>query len=356
MLARYASFGFYYNGEDVSKQISPFITSFKYSDSIENKADTVEVTLDDAQKLFLKGGWLPLRGTEMSIEIIKNNWNTLVYSQVAPQLKLPLGTFEIDEIEYNYPPSQIVLKFNSIPAKAELRGIARNKSWEQTTLSRIASDIAGRAGLQLFYDVNDDPEIKRAEQRQTADLPFLERLCKDAGLSIKIHDKKLVIFDAAKYESKAPVIVLDYKDPPVVLRFNSKATSVAIYSDAKVSFDSNNIAEWLFGLFGGNDLFTGAADIAGIGGDGGTLNINQKVNSEAEAQRLARAKLREKNKSEFTLNLNLMGSFSFLAGNVFELRGHGVFDGLYICDRTDHNLSDSGYTTNVSAHRCLKGY
>jgi hypothetical protein len=280
----------------------------------------------------------------------------LVFQQAAPSLSLPLGTFEVDEIVHRYPPSEVVLKFNSIPAKAELRGIKRDKSWEQTTLEQIAGDIASRAGLQLFYDA-ESVDIKRAEQSGESDLSFLKKLCDNTGLNLKIHDKKIVVFEALKYESKSPIITLNYNDPPVIIKLDAKTTSSAIYKEAQVSYKGNNVAEWLWSLFGGNDFFSSTAKIAGgTGGGAGVLNINQKVNDEAEAERLARAKLREENKKEFTLDLNLMGSFSFIAGNVFTLKGHGLFDGNYICDRTDHVAGESGYTTRVSAHRCLKGY
>lgn len=356
MLARNLTVNLYTGGANWGAQIAKFIKSVKYSDTIEEKADTVEIVLADNEHQFLKGG-LPPKGTEVSIEIVKHNWNSQDFANQS-SLKLPLGTFEVDAVKYQFPPSQLVLKLNSIPAKAELRGIARNKSWEETTLQRIAADIAGRAGLQLFYDA-DEVEIKRAEQSDEADLPFLLRLCKNAGLNLKVADKKLIIFEALKYENKSPVIVLDYNNnPPIILKLDAETTANAIYQDAQVNYKSNNVAEWLWALFGGNDFFQSTANIAGLtdGGGAGVLNINEKVNNEAEAQRLARGKLREENKKEWKLTLNLMGSFSFLAGNVFELRGYGIYNGRYICDSTNHTMGENGYTTQVTAHKCLKGY
>lgn len=320
-------------------EVKPRLKSLKYADTIENQADTLEIVLADNEHQLLSN-WLPARGVEMAVSLMQDE----------TRQTLRLGTFEVDELNYKYPPSEVTIKFNSIPARSELRGIERNQSWEETNLQRIARDIAARAGLALYYDA-PQVEIKRAEQCGEPDLQFLLKLCKNAGLNLKIHDKQLVVFEALRYESKGAVTTVNYNAKDI-LSFNARAKSTAIYADAQVSYKSNNVAQWLWSFFGGMDLFKSVAKVAATGA--GVLNINQKVNSEGEAELLARSKLREQNKSEWTLTLTLMGNFNFLAGNVFTLSGHGIFDGNYICDKTTHSIGENGYTVNISAHKCLK--
>lgn len=361
MRARFASANFYINGENITPKIAPYLEAIKYSDSIEGEADTVEISLaDDTHNLLHE--WAPAKGTSVRVDLVKTSWNSRNWTENLPELILPLGTFEVDEIADKYPPSVRQIKLNSVPNKANVRGVHKNRSWEQTRLSRIAADIAGDAGLQLFYDAPDDPEVSRIEQADESDLAFLKKICLDAGLNVKVHDGKLIIFDTQKYEEKAVVFVLNYGET-IILNFDATTSITNLYKDAHVHFKSNNIADFLFGMFGEFDLLegvsglnlSGAADIAGGAGDR-VLEINQKVFSKIDADRLARKKLREKNKEEIRVTLNLMGSFSFVSGSTFELRGHGLWDGKYLIDRSDHTLGASGYTTQVTAHRCLQGY
>lgn len=362
MRARFASANFYINGENVYGKLAPFLKSIKYSDSLENEADTVEITLADATHNLLTE-WKPARGTEVFVELVKTSWNSRVWTEELPEEILPLGVFETDEIVDSYPPSQCVIKLNSIPNRAKVRNVNKDKSWEQVNLSKIARDIANDAKLKLFYDTPDDPEIKRVEQSGESDLSLLKRICSNYGLNLKVSDGKLIIFDAEKYESKSPIFVLDW-NVPIIKHFEGTATINQIYKDAHISFKSNNVADFLWGLFGGLDLFQGTSGVdlsknfAGVSGGAAdnVLNLNQKVNSEAEAKKIAKKKLREKNKEEMTVTLDLMGSFSFCAGNVFQLINHGVYSGNYLVDRSDHSLSTSGYETKVSAHRCLQSY
>lgn len=362
MRARFASANFYISGENVYSKLAPFLKSIRYSDSLENEADTVEITLADPTHNLLQQ-WKPARGTEVFVELVKTSWNSRVLTEELPQEILPLGTFETDEIVDSYPPSQCVIKLNSVPNKAKVRNVNKDKSWEQVNLSKIARDIANDAGLRLFYDVPDDPEIKRVEQSGESDLALLKRLCSNYGLNLKVHDGKLIIFDAETYENKTPVFYLNYGDT-IIKHFEGRATINQIYKDAQISFKSNNVADFLWELFGGADLFQGTSGVNLIGSFANVtsgavdnvLNLNQKVNSEAEAKRIARKKLREKNKDEITVSLDLTGSFSFVAGNVFELIDFGIYSGRYLIDRSDHEMGGSGYTTKVEAHRCLVGY
>lgn len=50
-----------------------------------------------------------------------------------------------------------------------------------------------------------DPFYTRKEQVQESDITFLQRLCKAAGISLKVTAKMIVLFDAAAYEKKSAV-------------------------------------------------------------------------------------------------------------------------------------------------------
>lgn len=361
MKARTASANFYINGVNITSILEPHIENIRYSDTLEGESDTIEVALEDAQRKFLRG-LVPIRGTAVTVELVKANWNSRIFTEVHTEAILPLGVFEVDEVTNSYPPTKCILKLNSVPNRCQIRGVDKDRAWESTTLKKIARDIANDAGLELFYDTNDEPSVARIEQSDESDLALLKRLCSDNGLSLKVHNNKLIIFDAGKYEQKNPVMELNYGDP-IILHFDGSATLNGIYGDCQVSFVPNGLTDIFSELFGGLDIIksvsglnlNGISKLAG-GAGANVLKIHKKVSSAAEAERLARAKLREKNKSEFTVNLQLKGSFGYIAGNVIKLEDFGIHSGNYIIDRSDHNLSDGGYVTAVQMHRCLEGY
>lgn len=313
--------------------LNQYVKSFKYSDTIKNEGDTCEITLADVDKSFLNGA-ANLKGVSFDLALKRENqiWR--------------IGNFEVDKVTNKFPPSECTLALNSVPQSAG-RGEDKHKSWEQTNLSAVASDIAAQCGLSLFYDA-EDFEIKRLEQSGEPDLKFLKRICQNYGLSVKVHDKKLIVFSEERYESKAAVQSISSDDARLI-NFSATASATDIHGGAEVSFSSNNISEWLFGFFGGN-LFKGSF---GGGSGSGNLNIVEKVNNQSEAETLAKSNLREKNKNEWTANLTLVGDFNFVAGINIELVKFGLHSGKYILERVDHNLNEQGYTVKINCRKCL---
>ena len=54
----------------------------------------------------------------------------------------------------------------------------RTKTWENVTIKEIGTEIAGRAGIALAWDVEGDPfTIKSVEQSEQTDCEFYMNLC-----------------------------------------------------------------------------------------------------------------------------------------------------------------------------------
>ena len=86
------------------------------------------------------------------------------------------------------------------------------------------------------------------------------------------------------------------------------------------------------------------------------LQVNEKVETLEEAERLAKKKLREKNKEEFTVSMTLPGNFALVASNTIDLSGLHVYDGKYLITKSTHEINGSGYTTKIELRRCLDEY
>ena len=332
MLTRHLGVSIKIAGQDVTKDLSPYLKSITYSDVESGKTDTVELELQDAEKLFI-ADYFPKRGDTLEVELIRENWRG------EDTETLPLGTFEIDEVTNSYPPSVCKLKGNSCPQNSELRQVDESKSWENVRLSEIAQDIAAQSNCELVYEATEDPDIKRAEQSELSRLAFLEKICRDNGLALKFADGKLIIFDEEKLEEQEPAATFD-RDLSIIKRFSGTATLTEVYKDCQVTYRHGKQAETISATVT-DDSKT----------DGKTLKINQRVESQAEAERLAGKKLREKNKDEWKISLTVTGDFRLLSGNVIELKNHGVYSGRWLIESARHSIGN-GYEVSIDCHKC----
>ena len=314
-------------GKDISEDVEPYLRGLTYTDVLSGEADTLEITLTDVDKKFL-GDWFPPRGSTLDVTLLKN-WEV--------HETLELGEFEIDEVTYSTPPSVCKLKAVSIPQNSELRQIDESKSWEHVKLSEIARDIAEASKVELIYETDYDPEITRAEQGEQSRLAFLEKICADNGLCLKFSDGKLIVFEESKLESQEPAATLTWTD---LKQFNGRATLQEVYKACEVNYKHGKQ----------DNLYKARAEDK-TKTEGKTLKINKKVDSQAEADRLAKFELRKKNKQELVVTLTLPLDVRLVAGNVVELKDFGFFNGKWLINRATINV-DNGSTSRIELHKC----
>lgn len=89
--------------------------------------------------------------------------------------------------------------------------------------------------------------------------------------------------------------------------------------------------------------------------EGKVLKVKQEVKSQAEAEKLAKKSLREKNSEEVKGKLNCMGDTDLSAGLTIQVQDFGKFDGNYIIKQITHNVG-GGYKCSLDIRRCLNGY
>ena len=331
-----------YNNTDITADLNKYLKSISYTDNLSGEADDLQITLEDRAGLW-ESAWMPDKGATLDVSIVLHEWDGLEnYVQ-------RLGLFEIDEITSSGYPSEVQIKAVSVPDNTTLRGTERTRSWEKAELKRIASDIAGDAGLELVYDVEEyNPVIDRAEQSEQSDLSFLYKLCADHGLALKISDKQLIIFDVADYEQKTAILAVvkpTGDTNPAMLTGYSLSTKIRdVYKTAHVKYQdgtSNTVIEATF-----TDPHKQ---------QGKTLEINEQVTDIADAERLAKKRLREQNSEEITGTFDMVGNPLMLASVTLNIAGFGAFDGQYIITRAQHDLG-AGYNTSIDVRRCLDGY
>lgn len=337
MKARYAAVNCVYNGKDISADLAAFMKSFSVREVLSGEADSAEITLEDREELW-QGDWMPDRGAMLDVKMSVGNWE-------APGdfRTLPLGKFEVDEITNTGPPNEAKIRLVSIPNASNLRSVEKTRAWEKTKLSQIIKDIADGAEMESYYDAEEDPIQERAEQSEETDLSFLQKLCKDAGLALKITDKKIVVFDISKYEQADPVMQIT-KGQQSVLSFECRTTIHDIYKACHVKYKHAQQDEMI------DYTFTDPKRK-----EGQTLQVNEKVDSLEEAEKLAKKKLHEKNLEEVAVSLTMVGNFALLASNTVQLVGWHTYDGKYLIMRSTHDIGN-GYTTKIELRRVIDGY
>lgn len=339
MNARKAGLHIQYESKDISADLQPYLLGWTHTDNLSGQADDLQIDLEDKDQLW-NGPWFPDTGAAIVGKAVRQNWETEGKVET-----LPLGQFEIDEIEVNNPPSTVAIKAISVPESSSLRGEEKNRSWEKTKLSVVAGDISAKSKLKLYFDVDDDPEYDSIEQTSETDLAFLMRLCGDAGLCLKVTGTQVIIIDEEKYENRPPVKTFTKGDPEIK-SFRGRTTTQGLYSSCHVEYHSPKRRK--------NVTFTYTPKNAPK--TGRTLLINQRVASVKEAERLAKKKLREANKNAVNVSITKVGDNALVAGHTVTLKGYGkVFDGKYIITQITRSQR-SGYEMSMELRKCLEGY
>ena len=276
----------------------------------------------------------------LSATIVQKNWH-----DNGKDATLDCGTFELDSVDASGPPTKITLKGTSIPYTSTMRTCKKSKAWENTTLKVIAGQLASESGLKLMYLADKDPKYKRKEQVQTSDIAFLQKLCKAAGLALKVTTLAVVIYDAEEYDSKPPIKTIKYGSGDYISYKLGTSLHDTAYTSCHVSYTDPDTKKTIESTY--------TADSKE--GTGQVLEVNEKVTSVAEAQELEKKRLREKNTQQFTASFTMIGDVQLVAGATVRLKGFQEFDRKYKITKATHKLT-GGYTTAIELKQVLEGY
>lgn len=282
-------------------------------------------------------------GLTVEAEIVLENWRG-----GGVDIVLPCGKFELDSVAPSGPPAVILLKCTSLPYKTQLRQTKKSRAWERYTLSGIAGKIAGLYGMTLMYESGLDPFYTRVEQIKTSDIQFLETLCHNAGLALKITGNTIVLFDQADYEARAAVYTIRRGGGAYTKYKLGTGTADVQYASCRVSYtgpDGRCVSAVAW-----------AEDYDAKARNNQQLEITAKTDSPDQARTLAEKILRRHNRYAKTASFTLPGGYSLVAGVTVRLECWGGWDGKYIVTQAKHTVDGSGYTVDVNLRKVLEGY
>jgi len=341
--ARRTSVSVTFGGTDITQDIKPYLLSITYTDDEDDMADDLKIQIQDRDGLWLEK-WLPeaveaAAGGRLSISAVirKENWER--------NGELKTGSFELDSVDASGPPAVVSINASGLAFSNSIRQTRKSKAWTNYTLSGIASEIAAGGGMSCMYESSSNPSYDRVEQTKKSDIDFLRKLCQDAGISIKATDGKLVLYDQAQYESKAPVRTIRRGADGGYTRYKLSSGSAGTqYAKCRVRYKDPATGK----------LIEGEYEDSGVSGEQ-VLEKTAKVSSIGEAKTLAQKLLRLHNKNAKTADFTLPGDVGLVAGVVVQLKDFGGWDGNYIVTKAVHAVGGGGYTTQIQLRKVL-GY
>ena len=328
-------------GHDATSFLEPYVLSFSYTDHATDKADEVQLELQNRDGRW-NADWWPAKGTSVTAGLACSDW-------FGPGKggSLSCGSFTVDTVKYEGPPDTLSIKAVSASLTTELRDTNRTKGWENHTLKVVAAEIAEKNGLGLQY-TGDPCPFRRVDQREESDLSFLQRLATAHGANLKVHDGTIYLFSAQLGDAQsASATIRRFGDAfsPEHFSFEEKSDDTD-YSDCSVAYKDPETGETSKATFPNPESGEQAGEKP--------LTINQRVESLDAALRLAKSHLRQSNKAGSEGTLDMPGHPSIRAGQTVALTGFGKFDGTWFVETSKQSLGDGGYKTSLTIRRTLR--
>lgn len=357
--ARRADWKVKVNGVDITDEIKKDLISIEVTDNEEAQADDLQIKMSDRDAIWLTK-WLDVtvhkgaKAKGLSFEAWIGNTD-----HTGKVLQQKSGTFLLDSMDHSGPPAVVKIKCACVDCQGGIRTDENDKCWENIKLRDIAGDIAAKGKLNLLYCTTRNPKYDRKEQDQETDIAFLIRLCDDAGLSVKISEGNLIIFDRKSFESQDVIQVITYGDGSYTKWSLGTGNGEVTYDICTVRYTDPVTGKVIEGCYKSEAWQEEEDRVAEANKDKKDsdekeepkhteLKIrNKKVSNKAEANELAEIELNLKNLFERTVSFTLPGNPSMMAGLPIQLVHFGYWSGKYMITTCTHSITNSGYTTKI---------
>lgn len=321
-----------YNQLDITRDITPYVQSVSYTDSVD-QADDLQIALADPTGLW-SGPWLPDKNARLTVEFI---------SQLrSARSVLHCGTFFIDTVRDSGPPSVVTIKATSADLATNLRREEKTRAWEHVSLRKLFEDVAANGGLSLSYLANINPTYQRIEQKKESDLAFAQRLAANEDLRLKVAGASLVIFDVDEHASASEIVTFAKNGQTTVIGWELETQNSQAYSACVVKYRSPQkkaLIEYAYRPPNPPEV-------------GATLRVNQRCESIAQAQRVAKARLAAANRHVGTASMTVVGDTRLVAGANIRLDASwGSYAGKYAIEEAIHSLWP--YATELKLRRLI---
>ena len=324
-----------FNGKNVSTKLADYLESVSCEDVASGSSDSIDITLQNIDMKWMNQ-WYPTKGDKISGTVTFQDWN-----KDGENLKLDCGTFILDEVKFSGGPLKVSLGGVAIPANESFKVRERTKTWKNVTIKNIANEIAKRYGLSLSYS-GPTITIASIEQSDKTDSAFLHDLCKKYGLSMKVFNNKIVIYDQTQQEKKAASATIT-RDSFIDDEWEYTDSIEGTYTGARISYKSGEDNEEISVYLG-----LKAENAAGSR----VLNITEVADDYDTAYYMAAAQVNQSNEQATTISGKIWPNPKICAGICVTISGMGKANGKYFVDKSTVEVSDSRTTQSVELHKC----
>lgn len=391
-----------YNGAGVSQLVYPSLQELTYKEGTEQTGDNVELKLADPEGKF-RLTWRLKGAVPLNLALESENWNYL-----GERTYRDCGSFEISRIgikQQKRSGTTVSLYATSIPVSSSGRLERKNRAWTKTTLKAMAAQIAADNNLTLQYIAKEDPAIARSDQHDESDYVLLNRHAHENDLFIKVKNHALWIISKEELEQQSPVgtIICPTPDHPGGINgfggiedWEINESTEDIYKAAEVKFRNCKTGTTLVGTCTDPHAVVGATlrdkynphpesdedtdnapmTVPKAAAASGLLPpliqkpwaknpypatvpaISANTGSTTKAQRVAKSKLKKKNRKGKKHRLVVPLNLRIEAGTVYTLKGFSPdFDSNWLIIDCEHKFSaKGGSTTSLDLQMCITGY
>lgn len=335
-----------YGKTDITARIENDVESFRYTDVAASQSDTMSITINAREDKW-KNAWMPEKGAKLYPAIVVKNWGIGGIGSGYRDYSAECGAFVLDDLSFAGAPDTLTMSGVAKPNDSSFSERTRTFTWKKTSVKKIAETIAGRYKLGLKFE-GDDHDIDAKEQDAT-DSAFLQDLCSDYGLVIKVYSNRLWVYDREKYKAKQAAWAVYEEEQP----FNPNALCI---EPGSFKWSTKLTGTYTGGVY----TYTNKKEKININVKVGTeerqLKLTGKVSSEADAKAKLVAAIKNANHGATTISFTIPGYPAGASAQCINLVGYGKMAGKYFIDEMEHTFSPSGgYKTQVKASKVEKG-
>jgi len=325
-----------YEGKDITRDIGASLLRLRVTDNLCETCDDLDIELEDMQGRW-RNAWYPGHGDTLTLSL---GWKG--------QAPIPMGRFEIDEVELNYPPATVHIRALAAGILPHLR-TTQHCGYEGMTLEAIARQIAARQKLEFSGTV--DPIKPERLTQNKADLEFLRELANQYDHAFKIWDNTLVLQRIADLEAAAPVAefaLTELENVRLRESFRELPTEVTVkhQNAAKGQLVEMVVRD--------GKVVAVPSSVTRATSSGDTAKGTPRATNTAQAKAQAAAKLAREQRQRCIASWQCMGKPALKSGTTITLAGEaaGHFAGKWLMTRITHSVErGSGFTTEVDACR-----
>jgi len=311
---------------DITDLISKRLVSLNITDETGLVSDKAEILLDNRDSILE----IPATGVNLEISI----------GYEGKELSL-MGSYIVDTVELMSPPLKMRVTAKATNTKiknlnSKIRS-PKSKSWNKNSLIGIIEFIAKDHEFEAVIDEEfDQIFIKHIDQTDESDISFLSRLARDYDAFIKFIDDKLIFIKKGTGTSISGV------ELPEAEIFESEITNWSLNISERGKFGRVRV-KW-------HDLSDGKEKTVSHGSEEPTYAARYVFATQDRANEIAKAKLAEFQRGIKKLSISAAGNPTLSAESKITIPDVKYLQGqAWIIDNVTHNISDSGYTTQITA-------